>query len=556
MKSYKLIIIAYQAIVRVSQKRTLVTKPRKMEVESVLKNIFNKAVDAVMPSVLMSKNELIKVKKFNDNKEIIEIRKSATSDADECVHTIAIDSHNRNIKLIGIGKAVVLAAAEFQTIFKDRLSTAILSIPTRATNILKYPLNSDVFRVFEGAHNNLPDEDSMKAAIEIKNLVENSTENDILFFLISGGGSALCPLPKSPITLDEKTELIKKLANSGANINELNVVRIALSELKGGKLSALGKNAHRIITLIISDIIGDPFELIASGPTVPHKPQIFTAKNVLEKYNLLSSLSPSIAKVIQEDRIDPHVTKLSNSNVVLMGNNRIAIKAAMEESKNYNLNPVFLSSEVQGNVEETSKAYFDLAITIRKFQMNKISEDYFKIATNEIVSSKLLCADKEFIENLLKAIKYSTKDICIVAGGETTVHVTGRGFGGRNQELALRFTKLCYEETKRHNTCLMIDDLMFLSAGTDGVDGFEPRESYQAAGAIGGLCILSNSKNIDERVMAEFINNNDSYNFYKNVLNDYSNSSYQDSYHITTGGYTGTNVMDLHLLIIPNLSLS
>jgi glycerate kinase len=547
MKTYKFLIIAYQALERFGQKRTFVTKFSKMNIESVVKNIFNKSVDAVKPSVLISGEKLIKVKNLNDNDEIIEIRKNATSDKDE-VHTIA--SGGKNIKLIGIGKAVVLGAAEFQTIFKNRLSTAILSVPAGATKILKNPLDHEIFRVFEGAHNNLPDADSMKAAIEIKNLVENSTKDDILFFLISGGGSALCPLPKNPITLDEKTELIKKLANCGANINELNIVRIALSELKGGKLAALGKNAHQIVTLIISDIVGDPLELIASGPTVPYKEQNCSAKSILEKYNLIQTVSPTITKAIKEDEAYPHVTELSNSVVVLMGTNRIAIRAAIEESKIYNLNPVFLSSEVQGNVQETSKAYFDLAITIRKFQMNKISEDYFKIVANEIVSSKL-CADLEFIENLSKAIKYSTKHICVVAGGETTVHVTGLGYGGRNQELALRFTKLCYEEAKRNNTCLMIDDLILLSAGTDGVDGMNDPKFYQAAGAIGGLCILSNSKNIDDRIMDEFINNNDSYNFYKNILN-YSN--YQDSYHIITGGYTGTNVMDIHLLIIPNLS--
>lgn len=394
--------------------------------------------------------------------------------------------------------------------------------------------SKSIIQVFEGAAGNLPDENALKAANEIKRKVSSLTSDDVLIVLITGGGSALLPLPIEPITLDEKTLLIKQLSRAGATINELNTVRIAISQVKGGKLADMGRNASRIISLIVSDIINDPVDLIASGPTIPYQRPNVSPKEVVEKYNLLRTLPTSIAKVISDQSQEEIRPPPRNCDVFLIGNNRIAIEAAMRKVESDKLFPVFLSAEVQGNVVDVSQAFFELACAVKRF--SSLSRDEFgeKIAG----ISRTLSAQSNFINDLVAALEADYEGICIISGGETTVTVTGDGLGGRNQELALRFTQLCCLEADTS----LFDDLLLLSAGTDGFDG-----NNDAAGSIGGSRILSSFINKVEavNVMQDFINRNDSYSFYKNVLKNYAG----DRYHIVTG-HTGTNVMDLHLLLI------
>ena len=335
--------------------------------------------------------------------------------------------------------------------------------------------------------------------------------------------------------LKEKTALIKNLANLGASIDELNNVRIAISELKGGKLAQLGKNANKIISLVISDVVNDPLEIIASGPTYFSGTQKSTAQDILEKYKLSQNIPESISKVIKNYECPK--SKTLNTLIYLIGNNQVAINAAIIESIKYNLSPIHLSSAVQGNVEEVSEAYFKLAYQIKKYQAMSLSDDDFKTSIKEVLLK--LSAKPDFFENLLQTIKNleSKQDLCIIAGGETTVNVTGKGLGGRNQELALRFTKFCIE-SQNH-------DLWLLSAGTDGIDG-----PTSAAGAIGNATLFPNqklSKNIDDaaflKTITEFIADNDSFNFYQQQSPNHA--------HIICG-HTNTNVMDVHLLIIQN----
>lgn len=141
-----------------------------------------------------------------------------------------------------------------------------------------------MFQIIEGAENNLPDEASQGAAEEILKLVSGLNERDILFILISGGGSALAPLPKPPLTLQDKVEIIGQLSRAGATIQELNTVRIHLSSMKGGQL--LLNCGAESIALILSDIVGSPLDLIAGGPTVPTSSTPAHAKNVLLKYGI------------------------------------------------------------------------------------------------------------------------------------------------------------------------------------------------------------------------------------------------------------------------------
>lgn len=307
-------------------------------------------------------------------------------------------------------------------------NSGIISVPVGAVKQQNFKCAN--IKVIEGAAGNLPDKNSLKAAKEIKFLVNQLKSDDILFCLITGGGSALLPLPTYPITLDEKTQLIKSLSKAGATINELNTVRIAISDVKGGKLAELGRNCDKIISLIISDIINDPLELIASGPTMAYQKPEISPREILERYNLTSTLPESIAKVIkknEENQDAPMMIK--NSKVFLIGNNRIAIDAAMNEARNYNFIPVFLSAQVQGDVVDVSRAFFELANVIQQYSTQSIND--FKRSLESC--TKLLNAQDDFAINLLDALKASTNGICIISGGETTVIVHGDGLGGRNQ---------------------------------------------------------------------------------------------------------------------------
>lgn len=414
----------------------------------------------------------------------------------------------------------------------------VLSVPVgaQAQNLLTFDSR---FQVIEGAAGNLPDKESLYAAQKIKEKIQSLTGDDIALVLITGGGSALLPLPTEPITLDEKFALIKSLSRAGATINELNTVRIAISQVKGGKLAAMGRNAHKIVSLIVSDIIGDPLELIASGPTIPYQKPLKSPREILESYGLFDTLPKSIAEVLrkneenQEDRLD-------HCDAFLIGNNRIAIDKAMNEAARFNLIPVFLSSEVQGNVVDVSQAFFQLAVAVQNFKLLTKRECVENIEN----ASKTLSAQANFVNDLVAALEADTgRHICIISGGETTVTVSGDGLGGRNQELALRFTKLCHDA---NTSASSPDDLLFLSAGTDGVDG-----NNDAAGSLGGPRVLSSvvhgtdDKTNISAIMQDFIHRNDSYSFYKNFLKNYAGDRYQ-----LFTGHTGTNVMDIQLLIV------
>ncbi|XP_070509252.1 glycerate kinase [Chironomus tepperi] len=509
---------------------------RYLKMEDVLKNIFYSSVDSVKPRTLISGNNFI-VHKTSGSKELIEINHQNSS--------YQLDITKKNIHIVGFGKGVLGIAAEIERVLGNRITDGILSIPVGAQQHESLSSTTKL-KVYEGAAGNLPDNDALKAAEAIKDHVSSLTCDDILFCLITGGGSSLLPLPITPITLDEKSLLIKRLSRAGATINELNIVRIAISQVKGGKLLEIGKNVHKIISLIISDIINDPLELIASGPTILYQKPAISPLKILEKYNLMDTLPQSIVNVIQKNEDNQDVPSMikKNSQVFLIANNHIAIESAMNKAKSFNLVPVFLSHEVQGNVIDISKAFFDLACCIKMY--STLSRDEFLKSIEHVLD--ILHAHSNFHVDLINALNQTTiNGICIISGGETTVNVQcDEGLGGRNQELALRFTKHCYD-TKS----MEFDDLLFLSAGTDGIDG-----NNDAAGAIGGTKILSNMNENDlnvSDVMADYIYRNDSYSFYKNFIKNYAG----DGYHIHTG-ITGTNVMDIHLLlmIMPNARLS
>lgn len=434
------------------------------------------------------------------------------------------DVANKNVYLLGTGKAVQSMAKEVENILGSKIKEGIISVPVGSLSKDQNSTNKKIL-YYEGAKNNLPDAQAEATALKVKNLVTNLTSNDILLVLISGGGSALLPLPKEPITLKEKTLLVKKLANAGADITEVNTVRKSISAFKGGKLAIEAQPAE-ILSLILSDIVGDPLDLIASGPTVENQDQPSAAINIIEKFDLYNQLSDSVKTVLNESRNNKEFPRSKVKNFII-GSNKISINAAKDEAKNLGYYPIDLSNVVTGNISNIAQEYVKLIKIIIDFMTKKINEEFLKEAASSLnipgISNKSL--DDEIISNL------KNKDICLILGGEITVAVKGTGVGGRNQQLALEFSKLVYKHREHFNNF----EVYLLSAGTDGIDG-----PTDAAGAIGYLDLVSDAEkaNID---VDKYLLNNDSYNFFKQFQNGLL--------HVITG-HTNTNVMDIHLIII------
>lgn len=476
------------------------------------REIFLKGVNAVKPKTIFQENKCFVVTEQN-HLQIVDKKNS-----------INIDINNKYCHLVGFGKAVLGMAVQVEKALGKRLVSGIISVPigTKEKFCDDMEINShsnSVLEIYEGAKNNLPDDLAVQTALKIKEKVESLNDKDVLIIVISGGGSALLPLPINPITLNDKCELIKSLASKGANINELNTVRIAISQLKGGKLSELGIKAHKIISLIISDIVKDPLDLIASGPTIPTILSGSSAEIILEKYNLWNNLPDSTKKIIL--KLKPAQENF-NSNIFVIGNNEKAVEACLKEAEALKFSAISISTNIEGNVTELSEAFINLTKNIVSLMKNEISVDEFLVGINML--QKSLNFNSNFPVKLSNLIQSSNKDICLISGGEPTVKITGNGIGGRNQELALRYATSC----KRNN----LEKILFLSAGTDGIDGPNP-----AAGAS----LSPDYLNEIEAVQTCLINN-DSYNF----LKYYNNGNH----HIITG-HTGTNVMDLHIILIP-----
>lgn len=431
----------------------------KMSSESVLNNLkslFSCGVSAVQSEHIfcadnfaIDKNASKIICNFNENRVTIDI------------------SGNKRCHLVGFGKAVYGLASQLSKVLGDRLESGIISVPLNIQkNFSKIQLPS-VVKVFEGAANNLPDENAEKAAEQIVAFVKTLSKDDVLFVLISGGGSALLPLPCKGVSLHEKLDIIKKLAGKGATIVDINRVRIDLSDTKGGKLANCARNAGTVITFIISDIIGDPIDLIASGPTVSTQ-KLSTEEcsiEVLKRFNLWNTLPAHTQKAINENATAVNMLKTENIQNIIIANNEIAVNAVATEANQRQLKEIVLSTKIEGNVSKISKAYFELSKCIQAFKYGQINDDQFlQFITN---LRETLSIRDHFLSNIKQIVneaKAERKPICIIGGGEPTVEITGNGIGGRNQELALRFSQLSFNDD-------LTQDVFLLSAGTDGIDG-------------------------------------------------------------------------------------
>lgn len=474
-----------------------------------LVQIFSKSVSAVSPKEL--------------------IRKSISYDVQEEILKINHDTYNlkdKKLFIVGTGKAVQHMARETELIFGSKIAAGIMSIPSGS--LQNEPSSKIVY--LEGAQNNLPDKNAQNTALKIKQLVESLDESCFLIVLISGGGSALLPLPKEPLTLNYKLDLIKMLAHAGADIQELNTVRKKLSDLKGGRLAILAQPAQ-VVSLILSDIVGDPLDLIASGPTVCNTDYSLKAMQVFSNYGLNCNLKPEALKLLTESGSNEKKFPSKNVNNYIIGNNKLALEEASTAGKNIGYKTIILSSIITGNIADVARDYLSLIKVVCQLYLTKMTETQ---AVKILESLQNLPMEENVIRHVANSASFlQTRSICFIAGGETTVSVKGKGMGGRSQQLALEFSS-------QLDDCIDQDDLdpfdvFILCAGTDGIDG-----PTDAAGAIGFKTLTKQAReqNIDPDI---YLTNNDSYNFFSR-FND-------GEYHIKTG-HTFTNVMDVHLMTI------
>jgi len=380
-----------------------------------------------------------------------------------------------NVYLIGFGKASVGMSQAVCDSVNVKEGIIITNDPISK-------VDSKAVFSFVGSHP-IPDNNCVIGTDKIIELIEKLGEKDLLIVLISGGGSSL--LTKSRIPLRDLQSSTDMLLKCGANINEVNTVRKHLSLVKGGQLI---KNVKcTVISFIISDIIGDPIEHIASGPTHPDSTTFYMSKKILKKYGLLDKV-PFIVKKIIEDGINSKIpdtpkpgdiifNKVFN---IIIANNKTACEAAIEKAEDLGYKTILLSNKLKGEAKQVGKYLID------------------------------------------KVIKYSAnaKTIAFISGGETTVTVKGHGLGGRNQEIVLSSV---FDLNGRN--------IVFASFATDGVDGV-----CDAAGAIADSYTFLRAKR-ENKEPSLYLKENNSYEFFKS-LND-----------LLFTGYTGTNVMDIQIVV-------
>ncbi len=386
----------------------------------------------------------------------------------------------------GFGKGSCPMAKALEDVLKEFITHGI--IITKYSHCSRYM--PEKMRLFEAGHP-VPDQNGVRGTHETIKLLKKADVNTLVVFLISGGGSALLVAPYHGISIQEKQHLTEVLLHAGVDIQELNTVRKHVSMVKGGRLAEITYPA-KMISLILSDVIGDRLDVIASGPTSPDTTTYNDAFKILQKYNLIQKVPKTVLDVLQRGIAGflPETPKQTNMifervKNIIVGNNKIAIGAAMNKAKGLGFNALVLSSEIIGEAREAGKFLAKKAIEIKESS----------------------------IENKKK---------CLISGGETTVTIKGNGKGGRNMELALSFAQQIEN----------IEGITLLSAGTDGTDG-----PTDAAGAIVDGQTISKAKAVGLDP-DKYLNNNDSYTFLQRI----------DELFIT--GPTYTNVMDIQIILI------
>jgi glycerate 2-kinase len=390
-----------------------------------------------------------------------------------------------NIFVIGAGKASAAMAEPLEEILGDRLTSGFLNV--------KYGHSLPLSRIHvnEAGHP-LPDESGWRGAKKIIELLRSTGERDLVIFLISGGGSALLPAPAEGLTLEDEQQMTNLLLECGATIHEINAVRKHISSVKGGQLARLAHPAV-LVSLILSDVIGDRLDSIASGPTVPDESTFEICLRILEKYGLTARIPPAVSEHLEKgarqeigETPKPGDPAFDRTQNVIIASNAQAVEAAAEKARTLGYHSLVLSTFIEGETREIARMHTALA------------------------------------KEIIRSGRPVRRPACLISGGETTVTIHGPGLGGRNQEFSLA---AAIEIDG-------LDDVVVLSGGTDGTDG--PTE---AAGAIADSTTSQRGRALGLEPEA-YLFNNDSYHFFQ-PLGD-----------LLVTGPTFTNVMDLHLVLV------
>lgn len=382
--------------------------------------------------------------------------------------------------VVGAGKAGLEMLRAVESVLGDHISGGLINVPEAGGFISERV-------VVNVAGHPVPDSAGEYGARKILEIVSAAEENDLVLCLISGGGSSLMPLPRAGITLDEKRRITTDLLRCGASITEINAVRKHISAIKGGNLAKAAFPA-RLINLILSDVIGDPLDVIASGPAVPDLSTFADAVAVLDKYQLLETTPDSIKQCLENgmNGKEPETAKpgeriFDRIENVIIGNNLAARSAAVKVFEAEGLSVMHIAVPFESSSVEAAS---------RLLEILKLHE--------------------------------TKRPLAVVAGGETTVRVSGSGRGGRAQELVLAMT--CAD--------MLPENAAFAAFATDGIDG-----PTDAAGAVADSFTVERALSAG-MVPESYLANNDSYNFLK-ALDD-----------LLVTGYTGSNVNDLYLAVM------
>jgi len=391
----------------------------------------------------------------------------------------------KNVYVVGAGKASASMAVAIEQLLSSEITRGLINVKYQHTAALEH------IQLIEAGHP-LPDENGILGSKLILNILSDAGKGDLVICLISGGGSALLPFPVEGIDLKDKQEATNTLLSCGARIHEINAIRKHMSQIKGGRLAKTAYPAQ-LICLILSDVIGDPLDVIASGPTVPDSSTFQDCMDIFEKYQLLYKLPKNILQHFQMGIKDAAMEtpkagdpEFDNVQNLIIGNNTAALWAAREKAKAMGYETLVLSSVIEGETREIARMHAAIA------------------------------------KEIVRTGNPIPPPACILSGGETTVTLMGKGLGGRNQEFTLAGAIDIHDE--KH--------IVMLSAGTDGTDG-----PTDAAGAIADTHTFSRARTLglDPEY---YLKNNDSYHFFEQL----------EDLFIT--GPTNTNVMDLRIMLV------
>jgi glycerate 2-kinase len=448
-----------------------------------LESIFRAGVARVNPRQLVADGVRLE-------EERLLIRSESTS------LTVNLKDFQR-VVVLGAGKASAAMAAGIEQVLGERISQGVVVVKYGHTEKLRR------IRLIESGHP-IPDEQGVRGAEAVAELARSADERTLVINLISGGGSAILPAPfhgegragQLSISLEEKQRATQVLLACGATIQEFNCIRKHISALKGGRLAQLLHPA-RSLNLILSDVVGDRLDTIASGLTVADETTYAQAQAIVERYGIGDRLPPRVTELLRMGAAgeipetpkpgDPAFAGVTN---ILLGTNYTALVAASGKAEQLGYSPVVLSSRIVGEAREVAKVLAAVAM------------------------------DRRAVALLAK------KPACLLCGGETTVTIAGKGLGGRNQELALSFLR---EIAAAGDAGAAI---YFLSGATDGSDG-----PTDAAGAYASAQLAERARSRDMSIDS-YLGSNDSYHYYEAIDG------------LLKTGPTNTNVCDLQICLV------